>query len=106
MDQQKTSVEYHRWAGPGSHLAMDCYGKKLNAFVGMSHDEKGNYEEMPYTEEAAEFFYQFLVGLCTLAEKTEVFFADRDRLNRAIENKISQFMLPSQMLAEPENTRD
>lgn len=59
-----------------------CAGR-LNAFIGLTY-ETGGFEEIPYSDEAAQFFYNLITGLCRMADRIESFFADNQALSMAI----------------------
>jgi hypothetical protein len=60
---------------------------KLNSFSGLDLDpESTTNMEMPYTPQAAEFFYSILIALCKMGESLDAFLADKDRLQKAIES--------------------
>ena len=40
---------------------------------------------MPYTEDAAKFFYNMMIGMCVLADKISIFFDDEQNIVKAIE---------------------
>lgn len=48
---------------------------------------------MPYSDEAAMFFTDMLMGLCNTAKRLSEFFADDARVSQAIENKAGLFLL-------------
>ena len=45
-------------------------------------------QEIPYTEETAEFFYNTMMAMCHLADRLEMFFSDKTLLQRAIKENI------------------
>ena len=66
--------------------------EKLNGFCGIGligRDKKlmASLQEMPYTEKAAQFFYNSLMAMCALADRIETFFGDRPMLTAAIEKQ-------------------
>lgn len=72
------------------HFDTDTWGERLNQFVGLNEKAgfmRGGIEvvEMPYTEEAAKFFYDMLIGMCAFADKIETFFAEPENVVQAIE---------------------
>jgi hypothetical protein len=54
---------------------LQPFGRKLNAMFSpdWSGEAPGNFNMMPYTEEAAQFFHGTLLGLDKLARDTEAF---------------------------------
>ena len=71
-------------------LPADSWLKQLNSFIGIVPDAPGQsgIHEMPYSEQAAMFFYNAMLGLCALADKIYLFLSDKDRLGAAIEGSI------------------
>ena len=64
--------------------------RKLNGFIGITHRNiapGGQIKEMPYSDEAAAFFYDAMIAMCTLSHRIEGFFADPAKLAKAIEAK-------------------
>lgn len=70
------------------------YAALLQGFPHMGEPKFKEISEMPYTEEAAEFFYNMLMGLCGLSQRMFAFFEDKERITQAIENRSSFFALP------------
>lgn len=78
-----SKVEFKRVEGEhGSYL------EKLDSFVGLSINP-ASMKEMPYSEEAARFFYEMMLGLCRLADRLTVFLNDDLLLRKAIEQRAS-----------------
>lgn len=77
-------VEYERIPDGEAHGA-----KLLNAFTSLDSAVRagGDIKEMPYSEEAAAFFHDAMIAMCTLAHRIEGFFADPVELAKAIEAK-------------------
>lgn len=73
---------------------------KLNAFcrLGYPFDSKGVIKggmmELPYTEDAAKFFYGLMMSMCHLADRVESFIGNKEQLAIAMENQ-SNFLLES-----------
>ena len=66
---------------------------KLNSFTGLSvcdsHAKLAEgMKEMPYSEDAAKFFYEVMIGMCALADRLGNFFDNEKLLLHAIQNKI------------------
>jgi hypothetical protein len=90
-----TTVEYDRPKAFANH-SCKLYGERLNMFVGLSiethHDtfhglsteRSGGVEEMPYTEEAAQFFYEGMITLCRLADLVSQTLGSKETINRLI----------------------
>lgn len=88
-------VEYKRPEFPGSHFNHDSPGKLLNAFAGLGIDPgRSGTEEMPYSDEAALFFYDAMIAMCKLAEQVKAFLGDRKTLMLAIEKRANLLPAP------------
>uniref|UniRef100_UPI0035C6A341 hypothetical protein n=1 Tax=Serratia quinivorans TaxID=137545 RepID=UPI0035C6A341 len=66
---------------------------RLNSFVRLRSNAPG-YKEIPYTDEAAAFFFDMVIGLCRAAQKMSAFFSDEEAITNAIENKAAVMLLP------------
>lgn len=77
----------------GDHRYPESYHDKLLSFTGL-RIEPSRMQEMPYTEEAAKFFFEIMVGLCAMADRIETFFADQDQVHQAIRQGRSVLALP------------
>lgn len=64
---------------------------RLNEFTHLRLPEDS--PTMPYSDEAAIFFTDMLMGLCNTANRLAHFFGDQQRVNQAIENKAGMFLL-------------
>ncbi len=73
-----TKVEYKY-----EREAFGPYWKLLNSFCGLEIHHR-SLKEMPYTEEAAKFFYDTMLGLCHLADRINTFFGSKEALTAAI----------------------
>lgn len=81
-------------AGDNCQNEPDNYLDKLNSFVGagFTDSERDNCHEIPYTEEAARFFYNAMMSICRLSDRIESFFGNEANVKKAIETRTS-FML-------------
>jgi len=82
--QRSERVEYKRPVWEHSHLEFPTYASKLNAFVGIRLRRPEAMSQMPYTEEAAKFFYDAMIGLCMLGKRIHEFFGDEEQVQLAI----------------------
>lgn len=90
-----TTIRYEvYWGEKGSsHFDRETYCQRLNSFdisFGLTsrYDNKHPYpNEIPYTEEAAKFFFDAMVSLCSVSERVKNFFGDGKRLQKAIESR-------------------
>lgn len=83
-----TTVEY-QWVN-NSHRLLDAWGTKLNDVVGLHwnfHDAyaMSRLNQLPYTEDAAQFFFNMLMSMCALADRVTSFMGDKDRVLAAIQ---------------------
>lgn len=61
---------------------------QLNSWVALSiNPNHDSYKQMPYTPEAATFFFNMMLNLCHLAVKMDEFFGSPERLALAISEK-------------------
>lgn len=66
------------------------WAKKLNSYCKLSRPYNGKGEidrsfmEMPYTEEAAKFFYGLMMSMCKLSDRIHSFVGDKEQLMLAI----------------------
>jgi hypothetical protein len=93
-------------SGLENHHGSDTsWHAKLNSFTGTEllhgdatyHGEgddrirlyertKENLKEMPFSDEAAKFFYEVMIGLCAMADRIDGFFADDKKVQAAIQS--------------------
>lgn len=71
------------------NFSHQTWGERLDCFVGLREGggfmrDGINLEEMPYTEEAAKFFYEMLIGMCAFSDKIDNFFAEPANVIEAI----------------------
>ena len=78
-----SKVKYSKYDGD----IIGEYGNRLNNFVGIKLNDCSlrNLSELPYTEEAAKFFYEMMIGICRLADRMGEFFGDKEKIIQAIE---------------------
>lgn len=76
-------------AGENCHGVPDNYLDKLNSFIrtGIRSDSLNEMSQIPYTEEAAKFFYDAMLSMCALSDRIESFFGNADDVRLAIANK-------------------
>lgn len=86
------TTDYEVTYGGGSHFDQDTWLQKLNQFPALTIDP-GSCPEMPYTEDAARFFYQTILGICQISDRMREFFDDPVLLGKRIEARTS-FLLP------------
>lgn len=89
-----TKVTYRRSSGTkvvyerANSAERGTYHDRLNGFVGLKYETAG-LAEMPYSEEAAKFFYDTMIGLCMLADRMTEFFGDATAVQKAIQQQDS-----------------
>lgn len=82
-------------AGQNYHTEPDLYLDKLNSFVhGIDTANVGSMNQIPYTEEAARFFYDAMIALCSLSDRITSFFGDTANVTKAIESRASFLLAP------------
>jgi hypothetical protein len=81
-----TRVEYGRWNGPrADHRGSKHPAALLNGWCGFHLEASGFHpREIPYTDEAAEWFSRMLYGMATLSRLVQEQTFDNDRLLAAI----------------------
>lgn len=73
------------------HQDKKSAGARLNGFCGLTIGDPryGRIKEMPYSDEAAVFFYDMMMAMCKMAEKLEHFIENRELVMRAIDQRIN-----------------
>jgi hypothetical protein len=77
-----TFEEPEEWKG--NHQLPANWGKALNSFVHFDYKPTDDSKRIPYTEEAAQFFYQTLMALCGMADRLDAFLKDDKKVQQAI----------------------
>lgn len=98
----RASVVKHeyKWPDyPNNHGVSDHPGERLNSFTSITVNPK-KLKEMPYTDAAALFFYEMMLGMCHLADRFEMFFSDEDAIKHAIDHGVGPLSLPAQTKGE------
>lgn len=89
------TVVYKSPKFPGSHLVHDSPAKRLNAFAALSiNPDRQDTQEMPYSDEAAAFFYDAMIAMCKLADQVNAFLGDKQSLMLAIERRAALLPAP------------
>lgn len=79
-----------RWKLPDyANFAKETWGEKLNTIIGINiyENQRGGFKEIPYTEEAAKFFFDSIMGLAEMGHRLTAFFDDEHAVQKAISNK-------------------
>ena len=84
--------EFEYYYGKGDHLHARCPASRLNSWNHVGFSRNGDIYgekiiEIPYTDEAAEFFYEMMYGICKIAQRLDEFIGTPDQLQLAIQNK-------------------
>lgn len=68
---------------------------RLNGFVGLHipFNTVGSLQQLPYSEDAAKFFYGVLMSMCQLADRIDGFIGDSKTVMDAIENQSAGHLL-------------
>jgi len=70
-----------QWCDDEDDKAID----QLNSWTGLTiHPDHDDYKQMPYTPEAATFFFNMMMSLCRLAVQMDEFFGSPEKLAIAI----------------------
>lgn len=80
--------------GENCHGIPDNYLDKLNSFirVGIRHYQLNQMSQIPYTEEAAKFFYEAMLSMCKLSDRIDTFFGNTENVQKAIESRSSHLL--------------
>lgn len=79
-----------RWSNPDyDNFAQETWGEKLNSINGICiHDNlRGKFKEIPFTEDAAKFFFDSIMGLAEMGYRLTAFFDDEHAVQKAINSK-------------------
>ena len=79
-----TKTSYDLYYAGGSHLGGDNPAQRLNGWCAI--DLPDGCKEMPYSDEAAEFFFKLLMGMAELSRMIQRATFDEKDLLRAISN--------------------
>lgn len=82
-------IEFERWRSKKQWDHDDPDPRaKLNAFnhLGFPEHLNARWTIIPYTPEAAEFFYTVMIGLCKIDDRMNTFFGDKAKVQQAIDS--------------------
>lgn len=92
----RNKVTYERATGTRTEYLVDNdikdeYWVKLDDFCSLNFPKDQReieryYTVIPYTEEAAKFFYETMLAMCHLADRLTAFFGNTDNVMKAIES--------------------
>lgn len=91
----------------GEIVFKDTYATKLASFTCLStyvHKYEGQWKEIPYSENAAKFFYELLISICQMGEKIIDFFENPKSQAYISERKTDDTELSLSKLIEYKNT--
>lgn len=80
---EKSRVKYENYQGKGDHLQAKCPASLLNSWV--SFNLPDNCKEMPYSDEAATFFHNLMLGMASLSRKIQEATFDQNNLQQLIQ---------------------
>lgn len=75
-------VSYSRYDKGGSHHGLDNPAQRLNSWAAFTLPD--NPREMPYSDEAALFFHNLMLGMAELSRRIQMATFDSDRLQQLI----------------------
>jgi hypothetical protein len=78
-----------------SEIPSGSWLERLNGFVGLHipFNKVGSLQQLPYSEDAAMFFYGVLMSMCQLADRIDGFIGDSKTVRAAIENQSAGHLL-------------
>lgn len=85
---ERVSVKYSRYYKSGSHFDVSDPSGLLNSWTGFSLPN--NPKEIPYTEEAALFFHNLMMGMARLSKQIQEATFDQSNLLAAIQSNALQ----------------
>lgn len=88
-----TNVTWERISQFGNRSDLGEWGFKLTGLCGISPPKSPEHlRQMPYTEDAAKFFYESMMAMCEMGHHFKAFFGDESNVMAAIEGN-GQFLL-------------
>lgn len=94
-----TTLKYEKYWGDDSadHFSRSTYCARLNSFdisfgLANGNHTRSDHKEIPYTEAAAQFFFEAMVGLCSLNERVNQLFGDSETLQKTIESRSAKLL--------------
>lgn len=85
---ERVSVKYNRYYKSGNHFDTSAPSGLLNSWTGFSLPK--NPKEIPYTEEAALFFHNLMLGMARLSKQIQEATFDQSNLLAAIQSNALQ----------------
>lgn len=83
-----STVTWKRINQFGSEESLGEWGAKLTGLCGLSAPKSPDYlRQMPYTDEAAKFFYESMMAMCEIGRRFKSFFGDEANVIAAIEGR-------------------
>jgi hypothetical protein len=84
-------VSYEPYYGKGTHLVHCCPASVLNSWCSFILPEQ--CAEMPYSDEAATFFHEMMLGMAGISKRLQSIVGDQDKLLEVIAS--GQRILPA-----------
>ncbi len=82
------TVTWERISQFDSEASLGEWGNKLSGLCGLSAPKAPEYlRQMPYTDEAAKFFYESMMAMCEIGRRFKNFFGDEANVFAAIEGR-------------------
>ena len=85
----KSKVSYEPYYGMGDHHSHDCPASLLNSWTAFNLPPGPS--EMPYSDEAATFFHQLMIGMASISLRIQNFASDEtmllEEIKKAAANK-------------------
>ncbi len=82
---EQKKVTYSKYYKDDSHLTTDNPASLLNSWVNF-HFVNNRYKEIPYTDKAATFFHNLMMGMAKLSKLIQDHTFDDEQLNNLIES--------------------
>lgn len=90
------TVTWERITQFDSVASLGEWGNKLSGLCGLSAPKSPEYlRQMPYSDEAARFFYESMMAMCEIGRRFKNFFSDESNLIAAIEGRGPSILAPS-----------
>ncbi|MDH4602322.1 hypothetical protein [Pseudomonas syringae] len=96
------TVTWERITQFDSQSTLGEWGKKLTGLCGLSAPKSAEHlRQMPYTDEAARFFYESMMAMCEIGRRFKNFFGDEANVMAAIEGRGPSLLAGPTLPAQP-----
>lgn len=96
------TVTWERITQFDSQSPLGEWGKKLTGLCGLSEPKSAEHlRQMPYTDEAARFFYESMMAMCEIGRRFKNFFGDEANVMAAIEGRGPSLLAGPSLAAKP-----